>query len=190
MVAPVSACPSRIGWFGHTGLISSGRAGNNLPAAAVRLGPSYDFGMSRDLFPFEGANLGLGCPLLDSLSHRHFTDGVFHVIEMDVSDDMRGPGGAVHGGLLASLIDCAGAAAIAHASQRPPATSNLSVNYLAAGRVGPLRARAESLRIGRHHGVAEVRVDDVGKNDRLVATATVIVNFLDGSDFKKQAPEV
>ena len=42
--------PSRIGWFGHTGLISSGRAGNNLPAAAVRLGPSYDFGMSRDLF--------------------------------------------------------------------------------------------------------------------------------------------
>lgn len=142
--------------------------------------------MFQDL-PRDGANLGLGCPLLDALSHRHFNDDGIHFVELDISDDMRGPSGAVHGGLLASLIDCAGASAIASASQRPPATSNLSVNYLAAGRVGPLRARAESVRIGQHHGVAEVRVYDVGRENRLVATASVTVNFLDGDDFVRKA---
>jgi uncharacterized protein (TIGR00369 family) len=110
-------------------------------------------------------------------------DDGMHVVELDVGDEMRGPSGAVHGGLVASLIDCAGASAVAGASRRPPATSNLSVSFLAAARVGPLQARADVLRIGRHHGVCDVRVHDVGKDDRLVATALVTINFLDGSEF-------
>ena len=88
---------------------------------------------------------------------------------------------------MASLIDCAGASSIASASKRPPATSNLSVSYLAAGRVGPLRAQADTLRVGQHHGVCDVRVYDVGKANRLVATATVTVNFLDGTEFTSKA---
>ncbi len=110
-----------------------------------------------------------------------------HVVELDIGDPMRGPSGAVHGGLVASLIDCAGASAVTSASRRPPATSNLSVSYLAAARVGPLRAEATTLRIGRHHGVCDVRVYDVGKDRRLVATATVTVNFLDGTEFNPKA---
>jgi len=88
---------------------------------------------------------------------------------------------------VASLIDCAGASAVAQASKRPPATSNLTVSYLAAGRVGPLRAEAEILRLGQNHGVCAVRVYDVGKDHRLVATATVTVSFLDGSGFTSRA---
>ena len=77
----------------------------------------------------------------------------------------------MHGGLVASLIDCAGASAVAQASKRPPATSNLTVSYLAAGRVGPLRAEAELLRLGQNHGVCSVRVYDNGMEDRFVVTA-------------------
>jgi uncharacterized protein (TIGR00369 family) len=143
--------------------------------------------MLEDQATLANTNQGLGCPLLDGLSHRHFIEDDSHVVELDISDEMRGPGGAVHGGLVASLIDCAGASAVAQASRRPPATSNLSVSYLAAGRVGPLRAHAEVLRLGQHHGVCDVRVYDIGKNRRLVATATVTVNFLDGTEFTSKA---
>lgn len=88
---------------------------------------------------------------------------------------------------MASLIDCAGASAVAQASKRPPATSNLTVSYLAAGRVGPLRAEAEVLRLGQSHGVCNVRVYDNGMDNRFVATATVTVNFLDGTEFSSNA---
>ncbi len=44
-----------------------------------------------------GENQGLGCPLFDALPHRHIVAGDKHIIELDVRDDMRGPGEAVHG---------------------------------------------------------------------------------------------
>jgi uncharacterized protein (TIGR00369 family) len=143
--------------------------------------------MIREQAPIAGENQGLGCPLLDALPHRHYVDAGMHVVEVEVCDEMRGPSGAVHGGLLASIIDCAGASAVTSASGRPPATSNLAVSYIAAGRIGPLQARADILRIGRNHGVCDVRVYDVGKDHRLVATATVTINFLDGSEFLPKA---
>jgi uncharacterized protein (TIGR00369 family) len=143
--------------------------------------------MIREQPQIAGENQGLGCPLLDALSHRHFVEEGVHIVELDVCDEMRGPSGAVHGGLVASLIDCAGASAVTGASGRPPATSSLAVSYLAAGRIGPLQARADILRIGRHHGVCDVQVYDVGKEGRLVATATVTINFLDGSEFTPKA---
>ena len=128
----------------------------------------------------------LGCPLLDALAHRYVDapDGV--VIELDITDELRGPGGSMHGGLLAGLADCAGAAAVTREAQRPVATSNVSLNYLAAARVGPLRASASALRVMRHHGVAQVDVRDTGKGDRLVATALVTVTFLEGEDYRRK----
>jgi uncharacterized protein (TIGR00369 family) len=129
----------------------------------------------------------LGCPLLDELPHRLRADGDHLVIELDITEEMRGPGGAVHGGLVASLIDCAGAIAVASASQRIVATSNASISYLAAGRTGPLRAHGSAVRIGSHHGVAEVRVYDAGRDDRLVASALVTLSFLAGETFTRQA---
>ena len=128
--------------------------------------------------------MALGCPLLDRLPHA--IDPTGPVVELDITDDVRGPGGAVHGGLVASLIDCAGASAVAVASQRLVATANAAINYLAAGRVGPLRAVPSVLRIGQHHGVVEVRVYDAGKDDRLVATALMTLNFLSGEGFVRK----
>ena len=129
----------------------------------------------------------LGCPMLDELPHRVRLDGDHVTLELDVTDEMRGPSGAVHGGLVASVIDCAGAYAVARASKRPVATANTSISYLAAGRVGPLMARASAIRIGSHHGVADVRVCDSGKGDRLVASALVTLSFLSGEAFTARA---
>jgi uncharacterized protein (TIGR00369 family) len=129
----------------------------------------------------------LGCPLLDELPHRFRFDGELVVVELDLTDEMRGPSGAVHGGLVASLIDCAGASAVARASQRPVATSNASISYLAAGRVGPLRAHASAVRSGTNHGVAEVRAYDAGRDDRLVASALVTLSYLAGETFTRKA---
>lgn len=163
-----------------------GSTGHRLVRGRRQLVAAYHWLMLEDQPLVAGENQGLGCPLFDALPHRHILDGDEHIIELVVRDEMRGPGGAVHGGLVAILIDTAGACAVTRASKRPPATSNLSISYLAAGRIGPLRAEAAALRIGQHHGVCDVRVYDVGRDHRLIATATVTINFLDGSDFEQK----
>jgi uncharacterized protein (TIGR00369 family) len=130
--------------------------------------------------------VALGCPLLDELPHRVELDGEHFAVVLDVTDEVRGPSGAVHGGLVASLVDCAGALAVARVSKRLVATATTSISYLAAGRVGPLRASASVMRIGSHHGVADVRVCDVGHDDRLVASALVTLSFLPGEAFTRR----
>ncbi len=128
----------------------------------------------------------LGCDLLDGIPHRITTDEPGRaVIELDLTDAVRGPGGSLHGGILGSLIDVTGALAIARAAERPGATSALALQYLSGARVGPARAEAEVLRVGTGHGVAEVRVHDAGKGDRLVAVGQVTVTFLAGGDYRR-----
>jgi uncharacterized protein (TIGR00369 family) len=126
----------------------------------------------------------LGCALLDALPHSHVLEDGAHVVELDMRDDLRGPTGSLHGGLVAMLVDCAGASALASAGERRPvATSHASIDYLAAARIGPIRAVARALRTSESQGVAEVRVFDVGKDNRLVAAALVTASYLDGQRF-------
>jgi uncharacterized protein (TIGR00369 family) len=122
--------------------------------------------------------MSMGCPLLNQLTHRSFDEAGIHIVELEISDEMRGPGGAVHGGLVASLVDRAGAYAVARDSQRPVATSNVALSYLASANAGPLRATATTLRVGRRQGVAEVKVYDAGRDDRLVAAAVITLSYL------------
>lgn len=131
----------------------------------------------------------MGCPLLDQMSHKSFDDGGIHIVELEISDEMRGPGGAVHGGLVASLVDRAGAYAIARDSQRPVATSNVALSYLASASGGPLRATATTLRVGRRQGVAEVKVYDQGREGRLVATAVITLSYLPDSSAQPRVGE-
>jgi uncharacterized protein (TIGR00369 family) len=122
----------------------------------------------------------MGCPLLDQIPHRSYDEDGAHVVELDIVDDIRGPAGAVHGGVIASLADRAGAYVAAQASRRQVVTSSVALSYLAAGSVGPLRAIAAPLRIGTQQGVVEVRVYDAGNGKRLVATALLTLSFLSG----------
>ena len=124
--------------------------------------------------------MSMGCPLLDQLSFRSYNEGGTHVVELDITDDIRGPTGAVHGGLIASLADRAGAYASVVAGGRSVVTSTVALNYLAAATGGPLRAVADVLRTGRQQGTVEVRIYDAGREDRLVALALLTMSFVPG----------
>jgi uncharacterized protein (TIGR00369 family) len=122
--------------------------------------------------------MSMGCALLDQLPHRTYNAGDAHVVELEITDEIRGPVGAVHGGLIASLVDRAGAYAAVQAGGRSVVTSTVSLSYLAAATTGPLRAAAVPLRVGRRQGVIEVRVHDRGLDDLLVATALLTLSFV------------
>jgi len=130
-----------------------------------------------------GRGLGLGCGFLDAIPSRRLAVDGRIALEVDLSDDLRGPGGSMHGGLVSMLVDVAGASALAAASGRPLATSSIEVQYLASGRIGPIRAVGEVLRLGDALGIAEVRVVDVGREERLMAVAHVVCTFLAGDDY-------
>lgn len=71
-------------------------------------------------------------------------------------------GEIVHGGVIATLIDVAGAAAAASGADadnlRGGATSSLNIQYLEAARAATLRAVANVVRRGRRQVVTEVSV--------------------------------
>lgn len=85
---------------------------------------------------------------------------------------------------MASLADRAGAYVVAQASQRLVVTSSVALSYLSAATVGPVRAVAIALRVGKQQGVAEVRVYDAGRENRLVATALLTLSYLPGEAFR------
>lgn len=93
------------------------------------------------------------------------------VVHAEVRDDLRGPAGSLEGGVLATLIDVAGASCAARSLGALVATQSLTLCYLAPVRVGPACATASPLRAGQRDAVIEVRVTDRGREDRLCATA-------------------
>ncbi len=85
-------------------------------------------------------------------------------------------GNTIHGGVIATLIDVAGAAAAASGADadtlRGGATSSLTIQYLAPAQAAPLRAVAVVVRRGRRQVVSDVSVYAEGKDEGvLVAKA-------------------
>jgi uncharacterized protein (TIGR00369 family) len=93
------------------------------------------------------------------------------VLKADVRDDLRGPAGSLEGGVVATMIDVAGASCAATALESLVATQAISLCYLAPVKVGPATATAQPLRVGARDAVVEVRVHDPGSDGRLCATA-------------------
>lgn len=104
-------------------------------------------------------------------------DGSITVV-MNMRDDLRGPAGSLEGGVVSTLADVASASAAAAQVGALVATQHISISFLAPGRDGPIRATGGVLRAGRDDAVAEVRVVDTGKEDRLMAVALVTVRVL------------
>ncbi|MHB8218929.1 MAG: PaaI family thioesterase [Acidimicrobiales bacterium] len=98
--------------------------------------------------------------------------------ELDVTTRVRGPAGSLEGGVIATLVDCAGAAAAVRALGAMVATEHLTLSFLAPGRVGPVRAEGRLLRVGRRDAVVDVRVLDLGNDGRLMAVAQMTVRSL------------
>ncbi|MBY4897955.1 PaaI family thioesterase [Cupriavidus sp. AU9028] len=102
--------------------------------------------------------------MLDSLAPEHVE------LRLPFNANNVTMGNTVHGGVIATLIDIAGAAAAASGADvdelKGGATSSLSIQYLAPAQGADLRAVAAVLRRGRRQVVTEVTVyaesDDSG----------------------------
>lgn len=81
------------------------------------------------------------------------------------------PGGTVHGGAIATLVDVAmGAAVFAGGDEgERPVTIEIKLNYLDAGEPGPLRATSRVRRRGSRFTVLEA---EVTQHDEVIAFAT------------------
>jgi uncharacterized protein (TIGR00369 family) len=111
-------------------------------------------------------------PFFEYLGLRWNTiDGERVSVEMDVRDDLCGPARILQGGITATLVDVAAASTAALSGTSLVATTEMTVHYLAPGRVGPIRAVGELLRSGARSFAVEVRVFDTGVDDRLMAVA-------------------
>lgn len=84
-------------------------------------------------------------------------------------------GGIVHGGAIATLVDCAMGSALASklGGDEAPLTVEAKVNYLEPGREGTLVARGKVRRRGKRFTVLEAEVFQEGSEDHIAfATAT------------------
>jgi uncharacterized protein (TIGR00369 family) len=101
--------------------------------------------------------------LSDRLGLRLVEVGADRVVgELDIRDDLRTFGGAVHGGTLMAVADTVGAVATAVNLPAQAATTTLEskTNFFAAGRSGKLRVEATPLHRGKRTQVWQTRVTD------------------------------
>jgi uncharacterized protein (TIGR00369 family) len=84
------------------------------------------------------------------------------VAEMEIRDDLRTVGGALHGGTLMALADTVGAVATIVNLPAGASTTTLEskTNFFAAGKAGVVRAESTPLHKGRRTMVWQTRVTD------------------------------
>ena len=90
-------------------------------------------------------------------------DGEAH-LEVEVDERHLNAAGAVHGGLLATLVDMTMGAAVRSAADESAATSQLSVTYLRPGAPGTLTVTATVRKRGESLTVCEADVAQDGKS--------------------------
>jgi 1,4-dihydroxy-2-naphthoyl-CoA hydrolase len=101
--------------------------------------------------------------LSDLLGLRLVETGPDRVVaELDIRDDLRTFGGALHGGTLMAVADTVGAVATAINLPAQGGTTTLEskTNFFAAGRAGKLRVEATPLHRGKRTHVWQTRVTD------------------------------
>ena len=86
-------------------------------------------------------------------------------LAVEVDDRHLNPAGAVHGGMLATLVDATMGAAVRSVvdEEEAPATSQLTVTYLRPGKPGQLQVTAKVSKRGDSLTVCEADVEQDGK---------------------------
>jgi uncharacterized protein (TIGR00369 family) len=85
-------------------------------------------------------------------------------LTVEADDRHLNPAGAVHGGLLATLVDSTmGAAVRSLVEDEAPATSQLTVTYLRPGKPGELEVTARVSKRGANLTVCEAEVEQDGR---------------------------
>ena len=90
-------------------------------------------------------------------------DGTARMV-VEVDERHLNPAGAVHGGMLATLVDTTMGAAVRSAvDEEAPATSQLTVTYLRPGKPGRLEVTARVSKRGDDLTMCEADVEQDGK---------------------------
>jgi uncharacterized protein (TIGR00369 family) len=90
-------------------------------------------------------------------------DGTARLV-VEVDERHLNPAGAVHGGMLATLVDTTmGAAVRSTVDEEAPATSQLTVTYLRPGKPGQLLVTAKVSKRGDSLTMCEADVEQDGK---------------------------
>jgi uncharacterized protein (TIGR00369 family) len=119
--------------------------------------------------PFN-KHLGMRCIEVD---HGHVRIEIPFREEL-VGDPLRP---ALHGGVISTMADTAGGAAVWSTLEDPRArvsTIDLRVDYLRPGKLETLVAEANVVRVGRHVGVADVRLFHPSAPSETVATGKAV----------------
>jgi uncharacterized protein (TIGR00369 family) len=98
----------------------------------------------------------------------------------ELRDEVVNPFRSLHGGLMATLIECAAAGrALSMGDAGRILPSDMHIRFLSTVKVGPARAVTKVLRSGRRAIVVQCDVLDVGDERKLVASATLSFTLLD-----------
>jgi len=111
------------------------------------------------------------------------------VMSLRVLDRHKQIHGVVHGGVLASLADTAGAMAAYPMLPKGTrlATVEMTINYLEAVDRGPIIAEARVLRLGRTLAVAECEVKDANGQLAAKALLTFAIMSVEGKRHKSRS---
>jgi acyl-coenzyme A thioesterase PaaI-like protein len=105
-----------------------------------------------------------------------------HWVEFDHIPFIHNSLGAIQGGVVALSLERGGSWAAEAELGRPCRTTDLHIHYLALGRSGPFRARAEVLRVEpRGAVVSRVELVDTGAEDRLLALGVATAEPIDSA---------
>ena len=126
----------------------------------------------QERFAFDDGGSGLSASFLDQIGCR-VIDAPAGVVELAVEDYVRNSVGALQGGAVVALIDAAAESVASARMVEDAATLDLSVHFLALGRVGPIRSRARWLAGSAHDARLRIELVDTGQSDRLMAVAAV-----------------
>ena len=100
-------------------------------------------------------------------------------LTFEAGDEHLNEGGVVHGGAIATLIDCAMGSAVASVfDKEQPLTVETKINYLEPGSKGMLVATARVKRTGKRFTVLEAEVTQKD-NGQDVAYATGTFTLID-----------
>jgi uncharacterized protein (TIGR00369 family) len=91
------------------------------------------------------------------------SDGSARLV-VEVDERHFNPAGAVHGGMLATLVDATMGAAVRSTDEEDaPATSQLTITYLRPGKAGELVVTAEVSKRGENLTICEAEVEQDGR---------------------------
>jgi uncharacterized protein (TIGR00369 family) len=119
--------------------------------------------------------------LLHQMGMRDVEDSAGRlIVEMDNGPHFTNNRGALQGGLVATLIDCAAGRLAGNVvkENQQVTTADMHINFLAPIIKGPARAEAAIVRAGKRLIVLSVDVTDAGAS-RLAARATLTFAVLD-----------